>query len=241
MTFFRRLALAGALAALALPGFSASKHRAFAPPTAATITLTGVIRDAVTGLPISGADAFADGQKSALTGADGRYSLRIALGRNVMVTAEHFAYGSQAKTILGASNAVADFSLTPHATVSVRLVSGETHSLDYPSTQFAYLIDFGGYIHGDNANWCKADGTSITPDKSEVRRILGPATLADQSKCCPNAQVLSVNVEMKNGDKFPVYFNDSCVGYDVVFYGSEPSSGIWQYMRFVDIAEIDFP
>jgi len=252
MTLFRRLILGCAVAALAVPGFSSTiKHRAAAPPTNVTVTVRGKITDANTGKPIQGADVFAEGHKSAPTDEFGFYSINISSGRNVMVTAEHFAYNSQAKTILGVAAGGADFHLTPHPTVTVKLVGGETHQLDYASTQFAYLVDFSGYVHGDNANWCKTDGTMITPDKSEVRKITGPGTVVNSSACCQLGPVTSVNVVMKNGDAFPVNFTDSCYGYDVVFYGREPSTGQWLYYRFLDasnatppqpgIAEIDFP
>src|ERR1051325_890474 len=115
MTLFHRLVIGSAIAALAVPGFSSTiKHRAVAPPSAPAIAVTGIIRDSVTNLPIAGADVVANGAKSPLTGADGRSTITVARGGSVLLTAEHFAYTSQSKSVTAASGATADFTLTPH-------------------------------------------------------------------------------------------------------------------------------
>jgi len=64
---------------------------------------------------------------------------------------------------------------------------------------------------------------------------------ATATQCCPSGNVMSANVEMKTGDKFKVYFKDSCGGAEVDFVGREKATGLYQYFRFTDIAEIDFP
>jgi hypothetical protein len=51
----------------------------------------------------------------------------------------------------------------------------------------------------------------------------------------------TVNVEMKSGEKTAAYFNDSCYGYEVDFFGRERSTGTFLYDHFKDITEIDFP
>jgi hypothetical protein len=46
---------------------------------------------------------------------------------------------------------------------------------------------------------------------------------------------------MKSGAHLKVYFKDSCSGNEVDFVGREKATGLYQYFRFTDIAEIDFP
>jgi hypothetical protein len=46
---------------------------------------------------------------------------------------------------------------------------------------------------------------------------------------------------MKNGAKMLAYFKDSCNGNDIDFLGREKSTGRFQYYRFTDINEVDFP
>ncbi len=230
-----------ALIAVPLGAQTTTRHRAVAPPSNLTVTISGIISDATTGQPIAGADAAAEGHKSALTGNDGKYTLKITRGRNVAVTAEHFAYNPSTLSVFGQDGATANFSLTPKPTVSVKLMSGDIFILDLDSSQFAYLIPFSGYIRGDVGNFCKDDGTSITPDKHDIRRVTGPAQPVNFSTCCTIGPIMKANLEMKSGEKLPVYFNDSCFGYEVDFLGREKSSGVYQYFRFTEIAEIVFP
>ena len=90
-------------------------------------------------------------------------------------------------------------------------------------------------------NFCKDDGTSITPDKHTIKRVIGPAVSVDNSTCCKIGPIFKAQLEMKTGEKFTVYFNDSCFGNEVDFLGREKSSGNYQYFKFADIAEVDFP
>jgi hypothetical protein len=117
----------------------------------------------------------------------------------------------------------------------------DTFILDIDTAQFAYLIPFSGYIRGDVGNFCKDDGTSITPDKHTIKRVIGPAVPVDNAGCCKLGPVMKAQLELKTGESFPVYFNDSCFGNEVDFLGREKSSGQYQYFRFADIAEVDFP
>ena len=52
---------------------------------------------------------------------------------------------------------------------------------------------------------------------------------------------MSVTAELKSGGSTPLYFNDSCFGYEVDFVGRELSTGQCLFFNFANIAEIDFP
>jgi len=248
----RRSAIAGAAIVVALfplAAQSAGRHRAVAPPSNITVTLNGIITDASNGQPLANAQVSAEGRKSAVTDSTGAYTIKITKNLNVAVTADQFAYNPQTTVVFGAEGAHANFALTPKATVTVKLTKPQgdpgkekdTYVLDVDSSQFAYLIPFSGYIRSDAGNFCKDDGTSITPDKHDIKRILGPAVPADNAGCCKLGPVMKAQLELKTGASFPVYFNDSCFGNEVDFLGREKSSGQYQYFRFADIAEIDFP
>jgi len=45
---------------------------------------------------------------------------------------------------------------------------------------------------------------------------------------------------MKSGEKMQVYFNESCVGSELDFLGRERSTGLYNFSKFDDIAEIEF-
>ena len=123
----------------------------------------------------------------------------------------------------------------------MKLTNGETHILDLGTSQFAFLITFSGYARYDNGNFCKPDGSTFAPGKTEIAKIIGPATPVNFSTCCTLGPVMTLNVELKTGEKSQVYFNDSCQGNEVDFLGRELSTGVFNYFNFANIAEIDFP
>lgn len=209
----------------------------------ALVTISGVVRDSVTGAPIAVAvvhsgSAFYDRNNG--TKADGAYTLTVPSGRPVLITAEQFSYEPQTKTPIATAGMTLDFSLTPRATATVRLTNGVTHVLGLSSSSFAYAIPFSGYARFDNANFCKTDGSAFAPSKNDISKIIGPPTSVNFAPCCASGAVLSANVEMKSGEKMQVYFTDSCGDSEVDFIGRERSTGVYQYMNFKDIAEIDF-
>ena len=222
-----------------------ARHRAsVAPKLGPTITLTGIVTDASNGQPLAFAQVTAEGQHSNVTEASGAYKIDIPSGNNISVTAEQFAYNPQTLLVNAQPGATLNFALTPKPVVTVKLKAPQngkdTYFLDIDTAKFAYLIPFSGYVSGDLGNFCKDDGTTITPDKHDIKRVIGPATQVNNSNCC-KFPIMKAQLEMKTGDKFNVYFNDSCLGNDVDFLGREKSTGQFQYFKFTDISEVDFP
>jgi hypothetical protein len=209
----------------------------------ALVTISGVVRDSGTGAPIavavvhSGSAFYARNNGTKL---DGAYTLTVPAGRPIVITAEQFSYEPQTKTVVVTAGMTVDFGLTPAATATVKLTNGVTYVLGLATSRFAYYIPFSGYAVFDNANLCKTDGSAFAPSKNDISKIIGPPTFVNFTPCCASGAVLSTNVEMKSGEKMLVYFSDSCGESEVDFIGRERSTGQYQYVKFVDIAEIDF-
>jgi len=133
-----------------------------------------------------------------------------------------------------------DFALTGLPSVTMRTTTGTAYVVDIGTAQFAYAMPFSSYVTNDNGNFCKPDGSEFTPSKTELRKIIGPATPTTLASCCEGS-LLTASAELKSGTTTPVFFRDSCHGTDVVFVGREKSTGLYRYVKFTDIAEIDFP
>jgi hypothetical protein len=224
-----------------LPLQAQLRHHALTP--LGEVTICGVVREASTGAPVAGAVVHS-GTSFCMQGgtkADGKYTLTLPGGRTSLISAEHFAYDTQTVGFLPTNGGVLDFSLNPRPAVTVKLVSGQTKVLDLGTSKFGYLFPFAGYASADNANLCKPDGSPFAPLKTEIAKIIGPAVPVSFSPCCTIGAVSTVNVEMKSGEKTAAYFNDSCYGYEVDFFGRERSTGTFLYDHFKDITEIDFP
>jgi hypothetical protein len=244
--------IAIALVLISVPAFAATRRRAVGqpgpPPPSAFITISGTVTDAATGAPITSV-AITGGNKPVNTDASGRYSIQVAPGVEVTITAARFGYSSVSQTIKPQGPQTVDFKLSPKPHVTVILTPEAaakqpngigTYQLDLETSQFAYLVTFIGYAGTDNANFCRPDGTNWQPLKTEFSRIVGPATSSTFSTCCTLGPVLSVNVEMKDGTKTQAYFVDSCYGNEVDFLGRDLKTLTFDYFRFTDIAEIDF-
>ncbi|HYS54606.1 MAG TPA: carboxypeptidase-like regulatory domain-containing protein [Thermoanaerobaculia bacterium] len=240
MTFSR--ILKASLLVAAAPLFAAGNKERAALPTQ-NVTISGVVRDS-SGAPVAGAivrsGTFFSNHNG--TAADGKYSITLPGGRPTLVTIEDFAFEPVTVTITPTKDAAIDFTITQsRPTVTVKLTNGETHVLDLGTSQFAYLITFSGYARSDNANFCKPDGSSISPAKTEFTKIVGPAMSVNFGTCCTRGPVMTLSIELKSGEKSQVYFNDSCIGNEVDFLGRERSTGLYNYFNFANISEIDFP
>ncbi|HEX9405709.1 MAG TPA: carboxypeptidase-like regulatory domain-containing protein [Thermoanaerobaculia bacterium] len=240
MTLSQKFFAATLMAALPLSA-AVRQHAVSSLPT---VTVTGVIRDAATGSPVAGAIVRSGAYLSNANGTapDGKYTIALPAGRALIVTIEDFAFDPVTVTFTPARDATLDVNLT-HArpAVTVKLTNGESHVLDLGTSQFAYYIPFSGYARFDNANFCKPDGSSFAPAKTDIARIIGPGTAVNFSACCTKGPVVTANVELKSGTQSQVYFNDSCFGDEVDFIGRERSTGQWMYLNFINVAEIDFP
>jgi hypothetical protein len=227
------------LASLPMNAAAVAKKRAVG--TLPNVTISGVITDSTTGLPVRGVEVWNGNMRSQATGDDGRYTLILPAGRQTLITAKYFAFHDLAKTVIPASGMKVDFSLVPNPAITVKMVNGDSYILDFATTQFAYVIVFSGYVRDDNANFCKPDGSHWSPNKSEFNKIAGPGTMVNFSPCCSSNSTLVVNVEMKSGEKTAAYFNDACAGNEPDLIGRERSSGNFRYLPFKDIAEVSFP
>ena len=235
----RAVAVLLLIAATAAPLAAATTKRHIAGPLP-EITVTGTVTDASTGKPVKNVEV-ANGVLRSLTNDAGAYSIKLPVGRPTLLTATYFAFKTLTKTVTPAAGVTSDFALSPNPSIFVKTSAGETVDLDYDTSKFAYLEVFIGYVKDDNANFCKPDGTTWAPNKSEFNKVLGPAQNVNFSPCCTLGPITTVNVEMKSGEKTAVYFNDSCFGYEVDFLGRERSTGNFRNFAFKNIAEIDFP
>jgi hypothetical protein len=235
-----RSLIAALLMCAALPLAAATRRHPVAP--LANVTISGVVRDAVTGLPILGAIVHSGTSfcQQGGTKADGVYSLSIPGARPVLITVEQFAYETQTVAFTGAAGSTLDFALTPRPVATVKMVNGDTHIVTLDTALFGFAVPLSNYALGDNANLCKTDGSSFAPSKHDFAKIIGPPASVTYAPCCTFGPILTMNVEMKSGEKFLAYFHDSCYEGEIDFVGRERSTGTYVYLDFTTIAEIDF-
>ena len=249
-TLSRLLAIALVLAAV--PAFAATRHRVVAQPPATPpsglVAVSGTVTDSKTGAPVIDA-VISGGDKRVNSDANGAYSISVVPGVQVTIAATRFGYSTVSQPVTAFGPVTVNFKLDPKPSVTVKLTPAAaaaangvgTYVLDLETSQFAYLVTFAGYAANDNANFCRSNGSTWQPLKTEFTRIVGPATSSSYPTCCTLGPVLSINVEMKDGTKTPVYFVDSCYGNEVDFIGRDLATRRFDYFRFTDIAEIDFP
>jgi hypothetical protein len=198
------------------------------------------VKDSSNGVPVPSATITYAGQ-TLTADSKGQVALDLPIGKPAVVVVAHPAFDAFTQTITAQAGGTYDLNLTAKPSVTIKLKSGETHVVDIGTAQFANVAIFSSPIRTDNANFCKQDGTEFTPDKSEFKRILGPAVPENAAQCCQSGSVTSTNVEMKSGANLKVYFKDTCSGNEADFVGREKATGQYQYFRFTDITEIDFP
>jgi hypothetical protein len=205
----------------------------------------GHLSDVTNGMPVASADIVVEGVAITASDKNGDFKLLTSNGRHFILTAQRSGYLPVSTELTGVTG-TQSFSLKmqPTQVLTLRDTDGVVHSIDIENAQFAYLIPFSGYARSDNGNFCKADGSALTPAKSEIRRIVGPGKPVNQGACCvgaPRGQVLQANIELRSGETDTVIFTDSCSGNEVDFIGRDHVSGDFSYYNFAKIAEIVFP
>jgi hypothetical protein len=232
------------MALAAIPAMAqTSRRRAVSPAngTGATTKAIFTVKDASNGVPVASA-VLTYAAQTQTTNSNGVASLNLPIGKPALITIAHPAFAPFSQSITAQVDGTYDLTLTGKPSVTIKLKSSETpHVVDIGTAQFAYAGTFSSPVRTDNANFCKEDGTDFAPDKSEFGRIVGPAVPVNAPQCCQFGSVMSANVEMKSGANLKIYFKDSCSGNEVYFVGREKATGQYQYFRFTDIAEIDFP
>jgi hypothetical protein len=247
MTFVSRtsrvvcsLALTALMATTA--GAAQQRRRAVSPSgqTGPTTRIIGTATDASNGIPVENA-TVKSGSQTATTDTKGQFALILPIGQSSSISIEQAAFVPFTQSITAAAGGTYQFNLTGKPSVTVKLKNDETHVLDIGTSQFSFVFGLSGGSRTDIANLCKEDGSDFFPDKTTFTRIVGPAVPVTATQCCNFGSVLSAHVEMKNGDKFLVYFKDTCSGNEEDFIGREKSTGHYAYFNFANIAEIDFP
>jgi hypothetical protein len=243
MTLISRISICILIAAAAIPAVAqASRRRAVSPAVASgpTTTVVVTVKDSSNGVPVVSA-TVAYAAQTVNTNGNGQASLNLPIGKPSVVSVTHLAFAPFSQTITAQVGGTYDLTLTEKPSVTIKTKTNETHIVDIGTAQFANAAIFMNPSRSDTANFCKEDGTDFAPDKTEFTRIIGPAVPETASQCCQFGTVMTANVEMKSGAHLKVYFKDSCSGNEVDFAGREKSTGLFQYFRFTDIAEIDFP
>ncbi len=230
-------------AVLAVPAFAKRRSVAHRSPGAAfTVTISGVVLDAVTGQPVVGVE-LGTGQRFDATDAQGRFELKNASGfGSILVEAKRSGYLPFSTRINPGSPTTLTISMTPTPTVTVRLTNGEVKNLDNESLKFGYPLAFTGYIESETEDFCKiSDSTKVSIHKSQMARITGPAQIVPAGSCCTD-NAAKMTLTLKNGEVADVLFTDTCQErYKVDVSGREHVSGQFVHLLITDIAEIVCP
>lgn len=238
----RFLAVAMLVVTAAFPAAAAAKRRAaMSGELTTTATVTGTVVDLDTGAPVAFATIDAQVRRTTTDG-NGRFTIKASFPKSFELVVRRTGYEDSTQTVtITGSETVVTARLKSRPTIRLRNTAGTTYEFDYETAQFAFMVPLSGYIRSDAGNFCRGNGEAYAPDKSTLRRVIGPAVLTDSSACCPNNRPLQSEVETKSGERFAVVYVDSCLGTEVDFIGRDHVTGQYVYTKMQDVAEIIFP
>ncbi len=214
------------------------------PPGTAEVTLAAGVRDDVTDLPVINAEVFATNpDRYARTDANGAFTMKLPAGAAVNLQILRAGYKPYATTITTAALGifVQRYRMTANPTVQIRTTAGVVHQIASDTIEFGYIVPFSGFTKDRTAEMCRADGSALSADRDDIKRVQGPATLVTNSKCCDRGPVAMVLLEMRNGERTPGYFKDSCFGYAMLVIGLGQTTGQQIDVRLSEVTEIVFP
>ena len=238
----------------ALIATTAFAHSHAVRPVAETL-YSGLVLDASTSKPVVEAEVTS-GNRTVKTDVAGSFNIVVISGRPVALTVHRSGYEDLPLTVTlpipppppsvspvvpVPPQPIVPVALTPKAQVIVKTTAGATIKLDADTVQFAYVIPFSSPATSNVASFCRIDGTADDVDRTEFARIIGPAVSTTNAACCKLGPALALDVEMKTGEKERVLFTDSCFGYDCIFTGRDHDSAQYVFVKFTEVASIDFP
>lgn len=241
----RKIAIALFAILLALPVFAAKRRAAGHPSTPSSdATLRGTVLDSATGQPVVSATVTVQGlnNKTDSTDANGQYEIkRVPFGSYVLAFSRSGYDPKTASITASATTQPAEIRLTPKPVVAVRMTNGSTVQIDTETVEFAYMVPFSGYARSEYARFCLPGTGEYQPDRSEIKKIIGPIVPGTNTSCCKDGTPLKATLQLRTGQTSEVFFADSCVGYEVDFIGRDHVSGQFVFLKFNEIAEITFP
>lgn len=239
-----------ATAALATaPSYAQGRRRAAAHPTAlGKITspkISGTVLDDVTGQPVVFVRVRV-GDRVDTTDSAGKFEVKnvSGFGGSIVVEAARTGYTAKTVQLTTGGEQVVNLRLLPQPTVRVKKTDNTTLDLDADSIEFGYPVVFSGYNTASFEEFCKPNGTAVTVNRSDIKRVNGAATKVVQAACCGDKQVEKINVELKTGEITDLYFVDTCNNGTVTsidLIGRDHISGKLVYTAFTTISEVVFP
>ncbi|HYC60980.1 MAG TPA: carboxypeptidase regulatory-like domain-containing protein [Thermoanaerobaculia bacterium] len=247
--FTRRFVTAAlvAMVVIVIPAEAAGRRRAAAHPSASNPIsapeITGTVLDEVTGQPVAGVKVRV-GNKQDTSESNGAFKVKnvTSYQGKIIVEAERTGYATRRIELTTGGVQTITIRVAPTPTVHLRKTNGTTLELDYESAEFGYPVVFSGYNSATYDEFCKSNGTAVTLDRTQIRRIIGPATMVTQSSCCAERQVQKITAELRSGETTDLFFVDTCQGIPgIEFIARNHVTAKIEYTKFADIAEIVFP
>jgi CarboxypepD_reg-like domain len=225
----------------------AQRRRAASHPTAqgklTSPKISGTVVDDATGQPVIFARVRV-GDRIDSTDSAGKYQVKNVSSFQGSILVEVSRTGYNTKTVQSPTGGeqVIDVRMVPLPTVHVKKADNTTVELDADSVEFGYPVVFSGYNTAAFEEFCKPNGTSVTLNRSEIRRINGVATKGVHAACCGTKEVEKINVELKTGEITDLYFVDTCNNVQSIdLIGRDHTSGKLVYTAFTSISEVVFP
>lgn len=243
------VALMAMAAFSAVPSYAQGRRRAVSHPTAAnklvSPKISGTVVDDVTGQPVIFA-TIKVGDRTDITDSAGKYLVKnvASFGGKIVIEGARTGYTTKKAELTTGGDHVVDLRMSPLPTVRVKKADNTTIELDADSVEFGYPQLFSGYTAAPFEEFCKPNGTAITVNRTDIRRVNGVATKSVQSACCGTKEIEKINVELKTGEVTDLYFIDTCNNGTVSsidLIGRNHTTGSIEYTAFSSISEVVFP
>lgn len=232
---------------IVLPAEAAGRRRAAAHPSAtnpiSAPEITGTVVDDVTGQPVIGVRVLV-GNKQDTSENNGSFKVKnvTSYQGKIIVEAQRSGYTTKRIELTTGGTQTLTIRVVPTPTVRLRKTNGTQLELDFESAEFGYPVVFSGYNSATYDDFCKPNGTAVTIDRNQIRRITGPATMVTQTSCCAARPVQKITAELKSGETTDLFFVDTCDGIPgIEFIARNHVTAKIEYTKFTDIAEIVFP
>lgn len=217
----------------------AADRKRIVRPEAAPV-LSGRVTDAQSGDPVFEVIVRVQG-KRATADRDGNFTVAGVAAGNATVDFTRWGYDPVSRIVqINPGANTLNVTMPPRPVVTVTHINGSTYKLDYDGANVVYRAPIGSYIPMIPVDLCRADGTAVLVEKSQIASFVGPARYVENSPCCPTSRAIQLGVVLKNGETFTGLLPE-CKYYRIDFQGRDRQTGEWRNLVFEELSRVDFP
>lgn len=217
-----------------------SRRRLVSRASQEAATLSGVVLDAATRVPLAEVEVVVGGRRD-VTDATGQFSFTGLTANSFRVAASRWGYldYDHIFPLVPGANQI-EVLMQQTSTVTLRLKNGSVVNLDSHTVEFGYNVAFVGWTGGPRLRICQPDGTEVTVLREEMKSVVPGATRTEATDCCSLLPGRIVQVTRTDGSVVTGTIRETCTTNQSYNVRARDRNNVKVEKSLADVAELVF-